>query len=328
MISEALPAEVSIRIGRYGAGASGLQTLNDLDDWSNLLYDFRNVAGGAFDNIVPINVITQDIVNEGEATGEWYDGLLFHHTLTEDGTCPRIGEEEELCAEGNEIEYVGRVADVSFQIFTASPENDEPTIGPFIWDPEGIVMQKGFYSKLINGIEVEPDTSACAAGDTTLECNPIELEFVDVTGAGDPGEREVFLRIARLTADPLSADQGGFTSELIGPIHTHRDGVNGFYHVAVNTNLVLPLGGVEGVDEEPLPGAGTYVFDIIVVNSDGDEFLAIDNNQGGDFRLGQSIPFCGVGVPTCAENLSGYRLVDGETPATVIITILEDEPPE
>ena len=187
-------------------------------------------------------------------------------------------------------------------------------------------MQELFYLDPLNNredVDPTPDPS-CVAGDTSLKCAPKKLEFVDVS---TDSSRDFFLRIARLTADN-SANITPFISDLI-PIEVFRDGVNGFYHVSIDT-LTIPdsLSEIDG-----LPGAGKYAFDVIL-KAGTTEGVGLDYNNFPTFQADDTIFACFDGVfdvngdpvfaASCPENISGYRQVVGDTKATGVITFLED----
>jgi len=316
-------------LGIPGCGASPSQTaINDLNDWNHLLYDNRNAFGGSFDNIVPFDTPRRDILDLVNAQNEWFDSLLFYHTLTRtDDVLP----------------FAGDVADISFQFFSGSPENfDLENVGPFVYDLNTIVLQDGFYEQtnpdgsLRNGQENAPAIPLdCEEGDISLRCNPRELVLIDVTGDDNP-DREFFIRVARLT-DENSANSTPFISPLIGPFEIHKDGTGGFYHLAVNTGDLLMDGGSLAI-----PGAGKYAFDVILATPSGTgvtEGVGLDlniNEDGPSFQVGDDIFACFDGVfdeegdpvfaASCPENISGYRQVVGDTKSTAVILVENDAP--
>ena len=374
-------------LGIPGAGASGLTSLNDLDDWTNILYDFANVAGGSFDNFVPLDPITKDIVNEGEFGGDWYDGIIPYHALNglnhdddrdglrgedpingvnDDNDCidglgghffgtpaPDLNPDdcfdalgllrgdrtalvdEDPASANNLVRRVGDTVRFTFQFFPCSPENGETItapdlvtqidLGDFCVDNVGLVMQQAFYDDPANDIEpslpspAELTAIGCLPGDSDFVCNPELLTFVDVS---NDSTRDMFLQIARLDTERSSDITTQCISDLI-PIHVHRDGPNGFYHVLIDT-LDLP-DGTPNTDPDSfsngcdaLPGAGNYAFDMLLIDTAGNAKLGIDNNNGGTFRLGWTIP---------EDNFSDYREQSGGVPTSLLVTLLEDALP-
>jgi len=239
--------------------------------------------------------------------------------------------DEDPATTNNIVRRVGDPISFTFQFFPCSPENNQSRLAPddlttiqlgdFCVDTLGLVMQQGFYADPANDIETTPAPApGCPA--SGIVCAPEDLVFIDVTEPAFASKGEMFLQIARLDSD-RSSNVTQCISDLI-PIHVHRDGPNGFYHVMIDS-LDLP-NGTPNTDPESfsnncdaLPGAGNYAFDMLLIDSAGNKKLGIDNNNNGNFRLGWTIP---------ETNLSDYREgVSGGTPTSLLVTILEDPLP-
>jgi len=387
--------------GFPGCSATPGQQLVDINEWDNLRYDFRNAAGGAFDNFIPLGELTQNVLGAAGASSDWYDGVIPFHTLNgplhdDDGDGLRgedpvgdalmpfdgnpnddldcidafgghffgTGSPPNACFDINGIilpgltelidedlpgpnNFVTRPNDpisFSFQFFQCSTENTNPVsppsgpdvqLGNYCYDEFGSVMQMGFYDDPLNDIELNPGAHSSCTIETDLVCNPRSLSFVDVQQDGTG--RQMFLQIARLN-DNRSANPSTCVTDLL-PIHIHRDGPNGFYHLMVDPlNIPVagtPLGDILGVinnDESTmctvLPGAGDYAFDMVLrTPGEGGNpatfSIGIDNNLNGFYRdsrpASQGLPIWDIPV----DNLSGYR---SESPGktSLLVTILED----
>jgi len=232
-----------------GCGGSFGQIHQDFNDWENIVYDFRNLAGGSFDGPTDRIEINLNTVIEGASQGNWYDGLLVFHELN------KFGNEETLGGS------VGGVVNLSFQYFTCDPNN---TGEDTCIDENKIVKQIDFYNNPNNAREVfSVPVPACVLGDERAECNEQLLAVLD--------DREIFMTIT----GPNDEDLGE-----VGPFHFEEDLTEtsadaGWYHFAFNTT---PLEIINGG-----PGPGTYALTFTDKTPDNEPEL-FDFNSNPQFR--------------------------------------------
>jgi len=226
-------------------GSSGLgEVLVDVDEWTHLNYDLRNVAGGAFNSEVqPHDEATKDI---GHASGPWFDGLLKWHGLN--GPEPL----------SNTVTR-GDFINIGFQYLTCSGENNpnrssnEEFVDTCI-DTDGIIMQTGFYN------EQPTEEFVGAEGEKQLEL----IVLGDREGSdeilGNADDEFFFIRVSQITGVSGGLlENSGFLEEF-GESGLAEDkffffpngDFGGFYNFFFDTSL-LP----------DLPGVATYAVDII-----------------------------------------------------------------
>jgi hypothetical protein len=275
-------------LGIPGCGADAGQTLVDNEEWSNLLYDFRNAAGGSFDNLVPLSEVTSNIALTANLQDDWYSGLLNYHRLnephTDDDGDGLVDEDEKNQVDDdldglidedpsgatNIVPKVGEIVDISFQIFSCSHENIPLPGQTFVdkcVDKFKIVKEKDFY--LNNGREVF---------DPSIEGQEL-LSLINVPSP----ETQFILRVSRINADnsansnidmnpnipgtQKTRDFTGFTlhSDIVTHPVTLETAQAGFFHL--------------GFDSSNLLGAGKYSFDILY-----DDGISPELRQAVDFN--------------------------------------------
>jgi len=128
-----------------GCGASPGQTMTDHDDWNNMNFNFRGAGGSAFDGfkVDPRKTaeVTDTIVDELEATQDWYNGIL--------DPVPREGSTEE-----NDVGFkIGSTIPLKFELFSCNPAD--------------------VLCVDVNGLAGEPETFTGAEGEEEM------IEFTD-----------------------------------------------------------------------------------------------------------------------------------------------------
>jgi len=237
-------ADASIDLNDFGIpgceeslGASGLgEDLVDVDEWTHLNYDLRNVAGGAFNSEVqPHDEATKDL---GHASGPWFDGLLKWHGLN--GPDPL----------GNTV-TLGDFINIGFQYLTCSGENNpnrssnEEFVDTCI-DTDGIIMQTGFYN------EQPTEEFVGAEGESQLKLIVLGDKNGSDGNPGTPDDEFFFIRVSQITGVSGGLSEGsGFLQEFGEDefFFFPNEEFGGFYNFFFDTSL--------------LPGVGTYAIDII-----------------------------------------------------------------
>jgi len=223
-----------------GCGSSPLEKLVDVDEWTHLNYDLRNVAQGSFNALVPPGELTQEAINIAAASGLFYDGLLKWHGLNpigfdSDGDGSVDEDPIDFDANGdpidndgdglfnedpalgdNTIERPGQILNISFQLLSCSSEDlFDPDI---CIDKDGIIMQAGFYNEQTAPQDdpnlLEVDCSPPEGENPPLVCDFRLLELIDISEIPDSF---FFLQVSRISDTINGATSSAANGGTPGP---------------------------------------------------------------------------------------------------------------
>jgi len=232
-------------------------------------------------------------------TCDTYDGLVKWHGLNGPGVLD------------NTIQVPGDIVNIGFQYFTCDPFNNIVEL-PFFdacVDPDGIVMQAGWYNEQpVEEFATAEELAACALNPP--ENNPdCEQELLELIGLNI--DQEFIIRVSQISGAAGNTNEGGVLGTGVffefgsGEVILLQDDVGGFYNLFWDTDDdvgpdLVPNTG----DERDLPGPGTYAVDIIL--TDGVDFSAplVDDNDGSAYH--EEIKFTITDDPF-QEELQPYR---------------------